>query len=85
MISDRIIRRREHDRNDRCGLLCSQHCRDSAGRNDIDLEPDKFGREFGEQLVTSLRPAIDDRNRPILDPAEFAQSLHKSSDPFARR
>ena len=52
--------------------------------DDIDLEPDELGRDLGEALVASLRPAIPDRDGATLDPAEFAQSLHKSGDPFAR-
>ena len=51
--------------------------------NDIDLEPDELGRDLGEALVASLRPAILDRDGATLDPAEFAQPLHKSGDPLA--
>jgi hypothetical protein len=42
--------------------------------NDIDLEPDEFGRDLAE----SFPPAIVDRDGAILDPAEFAQALHKA-------
>ena len=52
--------------------------------NDIDLEPDELGRDLGEALVASLRPAILDRDGATLDPAEFAQPLHKSGGPLAR-
>ena len=52
--------------------------------NDIDLEPDELGRDLGEALAASLRPAILDRDGATLDPAEFAQPLHKSGDPWAR-
>ena len=58
--------------------------RGSRRDNDIDLEPDELGRDLGEALAASLRPAILDRDGAALDPAEFAQSLHKSGDPFAR-
>ena len=51
--------------------------------NDIDLEPDELGRDLGEALVASLRPAILDRDGAALDPAEFAQPLHKGGDPLA--
>src|SRR5262249_52323625 len=51
--------------------------------NDIDLEPDELGREFGGAVAASLRPAIVDRKVATLDPAEFAQPLHKSGDPMA--
>ena len=50
--------------------------------DDIDLEPDELGRDFGEALVASLRPAIFDRDGATLDPAEFAQPLHKGRDPW---
>jgi hypothetical protein len=35
--------------------------------DDIDLEPDELGRDFGEPLVTSLRPAIFDRDGATFD------------------
>ena len=52
--------------------------------NDIDLEPNELGRDLGEALAASLRPAILDRDGATLDPAEFAQPLHKGGDPLAR-
>ena len=51
--------------------------------NDIDLEPDELGRDLGEALAASLRPAILDRDGAALDPAEFAQPLHKGGGPLA--
>src|SRR5207244_659965 len=51
----------------------------SRCENDINLEPDEFGRELGDALAASLRRAILDRDRAPLDPAEFAQPLHKGS------
>ena len=58
---------------------------DCASRrdDDIDLEPDELGRDLGEALAASLRPAILDRDGAALDPAEFAQPLHKSGGPWA--
>ena len=50
----------------------------SVRDNDIDLEPDELGRDLGIALDASLRPAILDRDGATFDPAEFAQSLHKS-------
>jgi hypothetical protein len=55
--ADRVSRRREDDRDDRCRLLCRDRCFGSAGENDIDLEPDKLGRDLGIALGTSLPPA----------------------------
>src|SRR5262249_32213376 len=75
-----IIRHREHDRDDRCRLLCRKS-RGSRRDNDIDLELHELGRDLGVAFGASLRPAILDRNIATLDPAEFAQSLHKSSGP----
>ncbi len=53
------------------------------GDNDIDLEPDKLGHDLGEALGATLCPAILDRDSATLDPAEFAQPLHKSGGPLA--
>src|SRR5262249_12269032 len=53
--------------------------------DDIDLEPDELGRDLGEALLASLGPAILDGDGSILDPAEFAQPLYKSSGPLAPR
>jgi hypothetical protein len=50
--------------------------------DDIDVEPDEFGRDFGEAFLASLAPAILDRNGATLDAPEFAQSLHKGGGPF---
>jgi hypothetical protein len=53
--------------------------------NDIDFQPDELGCELGEALAASLRPAIFDRDGASFDPAEFAQSLHKSGRQLALR
>jgi hypothetical protein len=50
-------------------LLCREDCT-SRRDNDIDLEPDKLGRDFGEALAATLRPAILDRDGAALDPAK---------------
>ena len=52
--------------------------------NDIDLEPNEFGRDLGESLAASVRPTILDRDGAAFDPAKFAQPLYKSGDPWAR-
>src|SRR3981081_1365317 len=51
--------------------------------DDIDLELDKLGRDFGEALAAALCPAILERGGAALDPSEFAQPLHKSGNPLA--
>src|SRR5262249_5609197 len=51
--------------------------------NDIDFQPNELGGELGETFAASLRPAIFDRDGASFNPAEFAQSLHKSSGQLA--
>src|SRR3954462_1052262 len=79
----RVPGRREYDRNDRCGLLYRKGWNGSPRDNDIDLEPDEFGRDLGEALAAALRPAILDRDGATLYPAEVTQPLHKSCGPLA--
>src|SRR5262249_61880864 len=61
----------EDDWNDRCRLLCREDCT-SHRDNDIDLEPDELGRDFGEALaappaqrysITTVRPSIQPSSR----------------------
>src|SRR5262245_44886752 len=78
--ADRIVRRREHDRDNRCHLLCCEH-RPSHRYDHIDLESDKLGGNLAKALGTPLRPTILDRHGATLDPAEFAQSLNKGGCP----
>src|SRR6516225_3873707 len=78
--ADRIVRRREHDRDNRCHLLCCKH-RPSPRYDHIDLESDELSGNLAEALGTSLRPTILDRQGATLDPAEFAQSLNKGGGP----
>src|SRR5262249_22509548 len=54
-------------------------------QNDINFQPDELGCELGEALAASLGPAIFDGDGASFDPAEFAQSLHKSSRQLALR
>src|SRR5262249_34122025 len=64
-------------------LLCRKDFWGSRRDDDIDLEPDELGRDLGDTLLASLGPAVLDRDGTALDPAEFAQSLHKRGDPLA--
>ncbi len=83
--ADRVARHRKYDRDSRRRLLCCDDRRGSRRDNDIDLEPDELGRDLGEALVAPLGPANLDRDSATLDPAEFAQPLHKSSEPSGPR
>src|SRR5712691_7329081 len=67
--------------DDRCRLLCSKH-RGARRDNDIDFQPDELGRDLGIALAAALPPANLDRDIATLDPAEFAQPLHKSGGPL---
>src|SRR6516165_9593826 len=78
--ADRIVRRREHDRDNRCYLLCCKH-RPSHRYDHIDLESDELSGNLAEALGIPLRPTILDRQGATLDPAEFAQSLNKGGSP----
>src|SRR6516225_9955394 len=64
-------------------LLGCDHCCSSPRHYDVDLKLDKLVRDFGIAFAATLRPAILDRNGATLDPAKFAQSLHKSGIPLA--
>jgi hypothetical protein len=77
--ADRIARDYD-DRDGSCRLL---QCGDggSIRENDMDLLLHEFGRNFGNALRRSLRPPIFDGDRATLNPAEFTQSLGKSSPP----
>src|SRR5262249_57916731 len=83
--ANRIRYRHKDDRYGRGRLFGRDDDRGSRCDDDIDLKPDELGRDLSETLGASLRPAILDRNGPILDPAEFAQPLHKCGDPRALR
>src|SRR5262245_39823772 len=72
----------DDDWDDRCRLLCRDR-RASTGDNDIDLEPNKLGRDLCEPAGASIGPAILDREVATLYPTEFAQPLHKSGSPWS--
>jgi hypothetical protein len=80
---DRVRHRREHDRNDRCRLLCREGWRGCHRDNDIDLEPDELGRDFCVTLIAALCPTILNREVATVDPSEFAKPLNKSGNPLA--
>src|SRR5262249_46155105 len=81
--TDRVSHRREHDRDDRCRLLCRNSRRGCRRDDDIYLQPDEFGRSLGEALVPSVRPPILDGDGAALNPAKIAQSTHEAGDALA--
>src|SRR5262249_49182592 len=75
--------RREDDRDDRCRPLGRENYWGCICDNNIDFKSDELDREIGGPIRASLRPSILDDEVATLDPAEFPQSLQKSSDPTA--
>src|SRR5262249_28741882 len=83
LTSPLFSRHREDGWNDRCGPLCRERWFGAICETQVDLPPDKLGREVGIALGASLAPAVLDRDGATIDPAEFAQPLHKCVDPCA--
>src|SRR5262249_50563670 len=81
--ADWVSYTREDNRNARCSLLYRQGWSSCRGHNDIHLEPDELGRNLGEALAASCRPAILNDGVAPLDPAELAQSPHQCGKPLA--
>jgi hypothetical protein len=52
------------------------------GDDDIDIELNELGREFGKALASALRISVLDCNIATFDPTELAQPLHKGGDPL---
>ena len=78
--ANRIDRDCKHDGNIRGRLL--ERCDGASIRdNDVDLVPHELAHDLGDTLRASLRPAILGCDGATLDPAEFTQSLNKSSSP----
>src|SRR5438093_741581 len=50
--------------------------------NNIDVEPNELGCHFRIALAAPLRIPVLDRNIATFGPTEFAQALHKCSDPL---
>src|SRR5262249_57951929 len=74
----------EHDRDNRCRLLCRDNRLSRVGDDNVDLALDELGRDLGKPLVASLSPAIFNRDGATFDPAELAQAPHESSDPITQ-
>src|SRR5215468_4478269 len=82
--TDRVRRHPEHDRDNRCRLLCRDNRLSRVGDDNVDFALDELGRDLGKPLVASLRPAIFNRDGATFDPAELAQAPHESSDPITQ-
>src|SRR5262249_38499999 len=72
----------EHDWDNRCCLLCRNHCGSQRDDN-IDFEPHEFGCDLSDALRACLRPSNLDRDVAALDPTEFSQPLYECSTPLA--
>src|SRR5262249_28771742 len=80
--TDRVRRHPEHDRDNRCRLLCRDNRLSRVGDDNVDFALDELGRDLGKPLVASLRPAIFNRDGATFDPAELSQPPHESTDPI---
>src|SRR5262245_63998798 len=81
-IADWVPRYRENNRYQRGRLLRRKGCLGSARKYEINFGPNEFGCDLGHLIAAPIRPAIVDGDGAALDPAEFAQPLHKSGDPL---
>src|SRR6516164_420119 len=82
--TDRVRRHPEHDRDNRCRLLCRDNRLSRVGDDNLDFALDELGRDLGKPLVASIRPAIFNRDGATFDPAALAQASHESSDPITQ-
>jgi hypothetical protein len=82
--ADRVARQHKDDRDGRCRLLCCGG-RGNSREDDVNLKPDKLGRDLDVALGTCLRPAILDCDGATLNPAQLAHSLCKRGGPLAHR
>ena len=63
-------------------MLCRNDGWGPISDDDIDIEPNELGREFGKTFASALRISILDGNIATFDPSELAQPLHKGGDPL---
>ena len=84
--ADRVSRRREDDRDESMSPASPRALlRFRAATMTSTLSRTNSAAILGIALGASLRPAVLDRDGAALDPAEFAQPLHKRLDPCALR
>jgi len=71
----------EDDRDRRCRTFRRQRRRGAARRYDhVDLAADEIGCQFGQPIVTALRPAVFDRQILSLNIAGLGKALVKRGD-----
>src|SRR6516165_7379644 len=73
-------RKCKNDGYRRSRLLQSGNCA-TISDNNINVLSDELRSKISDAVGISLRPAIFDRDGATLDPADFTQSLRKSSRP----
>src|SRR5262249_46979287 len=83
--TDRVPDRCEHDRDDRRRLLCRHYGWGSPSDDDVDFEPGKLGRDFGQAIAAPVCPAIFDRDRAALDPTEVVEPPRECDRPLTFR
>src|SRR5438552_14843195 len=71
---DGVAADRHDDRNRGGGLFGCACPRRPMGYDDIDVETNKLGDEFGEPIVFALRPSEFNNNVPALDITKIAQT-----------
>src|SRR5262249_43813286 len=71
------VARQYHNRDFSCGLLRRERTRGVERNDEINLEPDKFGRKLRKSIQLAFRGAKFECNVLPLDIAKFTQSLPK--------
>jgi hypothetical protein len=80
--ADRVTCGRKNDW-DHIGCLLQCHDGRRSGRhNNVDLELDEFGGDFGETFAASFHPAILNCDRAPFNPAQLAHAEYEGVDPF---
>jgi hypothetical protein len=82
--ADWVVHQREYNRDYRRRLFCGER-RVSTSDNDVHLELGEFGCHLGQALCATVSPTVLDRDGAPVDPAEFVQTLQKSSSPRGPR
>ena len=70
-----IAHDRHDDRDRRGGVLGCRRCRRRPRYDDVHLETNQLGREFGQPVESTIGKSIVDDDILALNPPEFAQPL----------